>query len=246
MRSGDHERIAEAVASTNPQYFAPSILSRLKEGSTWPDRVQTRRAHHTDRQRDIMHYILAARKYFLQDNFTESAFYLGIAFHYIADGTCPASTDPSHNSWEREIGRLPLPRRLFSASFSTPNQLFNHIEHELGVKRKTENSSFYTTLSICSGIPTLVWRAVENKNNLEEELINRAKSELPNKLSYNLSIIIIFVALALNVFLVPILDLFQILLSLIATGVVSSIPFRRFYKRRQAVIWVLDWYGLHY
>jgi len=249
MRREDHIRIAEAVASASLHNFPPTVLAKLKEGSIWPDSIHIRKAHHKNRQDDIMKYLLAARKYFLQNNLSQSAFCLGVAFHYIADGTCPGSEDSAHDSWEREISRLPLPKKVFSVSFPTPNHLFNHIEYELGIKRRTETSSFYTTLNLCSGIPELVWKASKDKNKLEEELIIRAKSELPDKLSYNLSIFIIFIALSLNIFLVSILDIldgFQIFLSLIATGIVSSIPFRRLYKRKQAVIWILDWYGIHY
>jgi len=246
MRKKDHERIAEAVASASLYNFPTSISARLKEGSTWPDRIHTRRAHHKDREDDIMNYILAARKYFLQNNLSDSAFCLGVAFHYIADGTCPGSRDSAHNSWEREISRLPLPKKLFTFSFETPNHLFSDIRYQLGRKRRTESSSFYTTLRLCSSIPELVWRSVEDKNSLEEELIVRAKSELPKKLSYNLSILFIFVALGLNVLLAFIFNVFQILLAMPITYWLSSIPFRRLSKRKQAVIWVLDWYGLRY
>jgi hypothetical protein len=246
MRKVDHERIAEAVASANPHNFPTSILIRLKEGSTWPDRIHTRRAHHKNREDDIMNYILAARKYFLQDDLSESAFCLGVAFHYIADGTCPGSEDPEHNSWEREISRLPLPKRLFPFSPKTPNDLFSTIKYELNIKRRTENSSFYATLRLCSSIPELVWKSVEDKNSSDEELIVHAKSELPDKSSYNLSILMIFVALGLNILLAFIFNIFQILLAIPITYGLSSIPFQRLNKRKQAVIWVLDWYGLRY
>jgi hypothetical protein len=91
MRQTDHERIAEAVASIQPSHFSESVLQNLKRGSTYPDFMHKRRAHHHSRESDIKTHVLRARYWFLHNEFSRSAFDLGIAFHYIADATCPGS-----------------------------------------------------------------------------------------------------------------------------------------------------------
>jgi hypothetical protein len=247
MWKKDHERIAEVVASNNHQYFKPDTLRELKQGSIYPDSINRRIAHHQNREKDIMFNILTARKLFLQNKQTESAFHMGIAFHFIADGTCPGAKNPKHNAWEREISQLLIPRYLLPKIGTTPNNLFHEINEELEEPKRTAKSSFETTIRLCSEVPSVVWKSTDDITVQDKKLINEARKQLPDKLSYYASLVLVFVALGLGAMkFASSLDTFQMLLVLTLIYFVSSIPFKQLNKKKHAVFWIIEWYGMRY
>ncbi len=76
---------------------------RLKEGVLGPDKWGDY-PHHYGKELQIKDNLLLSRKYFLQDDFLNAYYYLGVALHYIQDSyTSMASFYHKHHSWEESI-----------------------------------------------------------------------------------------------------------------------------------------------
>ena len=156
-----------------------------------PDIRATRRAHHHGREEDVKWLVEEAREQYLLGELTASACTLGIAFHYIADGTCPGtSAKPGldrhrrerghllrlHNRWESEVHSLPVPR-VYLARMDTPNGiLVMPVEH----KASNPSSSLRKSLERCLAVLELVWRPPSGIRPEEEALIEKARREMPS------------------------------------------------------------------
>jgi len=156
-----------------------------------PDTYATRKAHHRGREEDVRLLVEEARKQYLLGELTTSAYTLGMAFHFIADGTCPGtSTKPGlhryqreqgylrrlHNRWESEVHSLPVPR-VHLLRMGTPNEvLLMPVEYEA----RDPSSSLRKSLERCLAVLELVWRPPSGTNAEEEALIEKAKADMPS------------------------------------------------------------------
>lgn len=241
MRGVDHKRIAYAIASVVSRYSTDAVMVNLERGSLYPDRYHKRRAHHRGRIEDIKNYILLARQYFIENNIERSAFIFGIASHYIADATCPGSENHSeHYSWERQISEVRLPNRIVPETFRTPNDILNIVN---GLKRKASpQSSFRTSLYMCSGILDLTWRQPSEKTNIEEKLIEMIRQKMPSdKYIHQRWFLAIISCIGITILtsLIGILT-FGIITNLIILGITYS----DIQSKKSPYIWILKWYGL--
>ncbi len=246
MRAVDHERIAGAVATIVPRYFTEPVLSKLKRGSRHPDvdRFEKRRAHHHGRQLDIRANILVARRYYLQHDLSESAFHLGVAFHYVADATCPGTKDRrEHSDWERDISSAQMPRvRLIK--IQTP-ALLNNILLTLG-KKGTPYSSLYTSIEVCTALLELTWRSVSEKLPEEEKLIQETKELMPRGVDKALHHILEFGAVVCFLGAVPVAIILKSLIPLTLEVVAFGLwlAYDRVTQTEQTHRWLLNWYGI--
>jgi len=107
MHQDTHEALARFVAREVP-VLAP-VCEYLVFSSTAPDtQPGFPRVHHTGGQweRTVVDCVLEARRGFLNDDVESTTWYLGIAFHWIADDFCPSAShthgDPeAHAQFER-------------------------------------------------------------------------------------------------------------------------------------------------
>jgi hypothetical protein len=79
------------------------VAQSFKNGILAPDKWKDY-PHHYGKSEEIETYLIKSREYFLQDDFPNAFFNLGVALHYIQDSyTSYASFYPKHNSWEESI-----------------------------------------------------------------------------------------------------------------------------------------------
>ncbi|MCD6318020.1 hypothetical protein J7M02_03015 [Candidatus Aerophobetes bacterium] len=115
MLKRTHIKIAEEVAYRSRYKLTRGMHQALIKGSVEPDKQKNdKKAHHHGREKEIALLILSARKAFLQGikgagnkkKLEESAYLLGRAFHFIADGcTTSSKVGIDHHEWEEEVAR---------------------------------------------------------------------------------------------------------------------------------------------
>lgn len=244
MRLKDHIRIAEAVClSIYPEYVSYTAFERLKEGSIYPDKFESRKAHHHSRQNDIKAHIREARAHYLKGSFPDAAFHLGIAFHYIADATCPGSADrKKHQEWEGRISEYQTPE-VIPNKIETPAQIERIITF-LGAS--TPYNSLVRSISVCASILELTLRPLSEKSIKDNSLIEEAKKLMPSKLLmfvvYSAAICIVGLSIWLLYF---ILEFFAPpVLMLVFIAFVLGMAHSYIDEKRKRVLWILKWYGL--
>lgn len=120
MLKRTHIKIAEEVISRLRYKLTPEMRQALIRGSIEPDEQKDdKKAHHHGREEEIALLILSAREAFLQGikgagdkkKLEESAYLLGRAFHFIADG-CTTSKDVGieHHEWEEKVDQSCIER----------------------------------------------------------------------------------------------------------------------------------------
>jgi len=98
-----HIRISFEVLRRLEISLTPEASRRFKEGIVAPDKWKDF-PHHHGKSEQIKQYLMTSRGYFLQDDFPNAFFHLGVALHYIQDShTSFASFYPKHQSWEESI-----------------------------------------------------------------------------------------------------------------------------------------------
>lgn len=79
------------------------VAHNFKTGIIHPDQMKNN-PHHYGKSEDIKEHLMRSRGYFLQDDYPNAFFNLGVALHYIQDSyTSMASFYPGHNGWEVSI-----------------------------------------------------------------------------------------------------------------------------------------------
>lgn len=98
-----HIRITRTVLERLQIQLTSEDFSRLKEGLLSPDKWQNY-PHHYGKDDDIIMFLNLARANFLEDDFSNAYFNLGVALHYIQDSyTTYPSYLPKHEVWEEWI-----------------------------------------------------------------------------------------------------------------------------------------------
>jgi hypothetical protein len=95
-----HIRISNEVLRRLNVNLSSDVYSRFKEGVLAPDQWQDF-PHHHGKSGAIERNLLSARQYFLQNNYQDAFYHLGIALHYIQDAyTSVISYDsPNNQKW---------------------------------------------------------------------------------------------------------------------------------------------------
>jgi len=98
-----HLRISFEVLRRLEISLSPEVSQRFKDGIIAPDKWKDF-PHHHGKSEQIKRYLIKSRGYFLQNDFPNAFFNLGVALHYIQDShTSFASFYPKHQSWEESI-----------------------------------------------------------------------------------------------------------------------------------------------
>jgi len=98
-----HLRISFEVLRRLETSLTPEVSQRFKDGIIAPGKWKDF-PHHHGKSEQIKQYLMKSRGYFLQDDFPNAFFNLGVALHYIQDShTSFASFYPKHQSWEESI-----------------------------------------------------------------------------------------------------------------------------------------------
>jgi|GEM_PF-1600615 len=98
-----HLRISFEVLRRLETSLTPEVSQRFKDGIIAPDKWKDY-PHHHGKSKQIKQDLMKSRGYFLQDDFPNAFFHLGVALHYIQDShTSFASFYPKHQSWEEDI-----------------------------------------------------------------------------------------------------------------------------------------------
>jgi len=98
-----HLRISFEVLRIIDVSLSNEVAQSFKNGVLTPDQWKDY-PHHYGKSRKIKEYLMKSRGYFLQDDFPNAFFHLGVALHYIQDSyTSMASFYPKHQSWEEDI-----------------------------------------------------------------------------------------------------------------------------------------------
>jgi len=204
VRERDHIRIGNAVINAYGAMIAPvssDVLQGFRDGSILPDNEKPYRtaAHHHSRELDIVWLITRGRQEFLNNNLGLSAKYLGAAFHFIADGTCPSTKDGAtvHRVWEQKVSKIRLPDMPAGGTkfeIRTPSQL-----SKLTFSKTSANpeASITNSINMCYAILELAWRPLDRLTAEEQLSISKAKAVMPSKSSKFISNIIGVLCLAL-------------------------------------------------
>lgn len=226
MKKNDHIRITETVTtyySAEVAPITPQVLEELRKSSILPDmdRALSRQAHHHSREAGIVRLIFRARDAFLNGDDKSSAEYLGLAFHFISDGTCPRSTEhpgysehPSrrvsyrkrvhrakqiHNEWEYKVSTVPTPqlrKKSDRINISTPKQLDGILFSKTSINPR---ASIVDSIEMCFAVLELTWRPLNKITQEEKALIEETKNQSPSQL-----FIIGFALLEVTLFAVPV------------------------------------------
>jgi len=79
------------------------VAHNFKTGIIHPDQMKNNPDHY-GKSEDIKEHLMRSRGYFLQDDYPNAFFNVGVALHYIQDSyTSMASFYPGHNGWEVSI-----------------------------------------------------------------------------------------------------------------------------------------------
>lgn len=98
-----HLRISFEVLRRLDTSLTPQVSQRFKDGILAPDKWKDY-PHHHGKTEQIKQHLMKSRRYFLQDDYPNAFFHLGVALHYIQDShTSFASFYPKHQSWEESI-----------------------------------------------------------------------------------------------------------------------------------------------
>lgn len=107
-----HLRISFEVLRILGVSLSDEVAQSFKNGILVPDQWKDYPHHHGKSGR-TKEYLLKSRGYFLQDDFPNAFFHLGVALHYIQDShTSMASFYPKHQSWEEDIEYAPFTNSL--------------------------------------------------------------------------------------------------------------------------------------
>lgn len=162
------------------------VVNRLESGSVEPDIGRARkRRHHSGTEDEIIFHIFKARHSYLSNNLESSAFDLGIAFHYIADGLCPSADDSRrHAAWERAISSIKSPYVLLVFSIIvSPEELLNKsFCHDA----RSPEHSLESSIDLCYSVLELTWRPKDDMLPIEHELIDKTKLLKPDMRAYEL------------------------------------------------------------
>jgi len=103
MQWKTHLRISFEVLRRLGISLTSEVSQRFRDGIVAPDQWRDY-PHHHGKSEQIKQYLTNSRGYFLQDDFPNAFYNLGIALHYIQDShTSFASFYPRHQSWEESI-----------------------------------------------------------------------------------------------------------------------------------------------
>ena len=103
MRKNTHIRLANQIASKTGISIYSEEAKYLRGGSIAPDDWKNY-PHHYGKNGSIQRLITESRKCWLRGQKTKCCFWLGVAFHYLADKwTLLRGNDKEHASWERSI-----------------------------------------------------------------------------------------------------------------------------------------------
>jgi len=98
-----HLRISFEVLRRLEISLTHKVSEKFKDGIVAPDKWKDF-PHHHGKSQQIRQHLMKSRGYFLQDDFPNAFFHLGVALHYIQDShTSFASFYPKHQSWEESI-----------------------------------------------------------------------------------------------------------------------------------------------
>ncbi len=98
-----HLRISFEVLKRLDIELSPQVEKKFRDGIVAPDQWKDY-PHHHGKSEKIKKYLLKSRKCFLQNDYPNTFFNLGVALHYIQDShTSFASFYPKHHSWEESI-----------------------------------------------------------------------------------------------------------------------------------------------
>src|SRR3990170_1940601 len=116
-----HIRLANEVLYKLGLPISSPEADGLREGSVVPDKWKDY-PHHHGKDGKIRKYIMAARRYFLDEDLPNAYFHLGVALHYIQDSyTSFSSRFEKHNDWEQQIEQARFAddlERLVTRAFS--------------------------------------------------------------------------------------------------------------------------------
>ena len=128
-----HIRLANEVLYKLGLPISSPEADGLREGSVVPDKWKDY-PHHHGKDGKIRKYIMAARRYFLDEDLPNAYFHLGVALHYIQDSyTSFSSRFEKHNDWEQQIEQARFAddlERLVTRAFShreNRKQEYTHI-----------------------------------------------------------------------------------------------------------------------
>jgi hypothetical protein len=98
-----HIRISFEVLRRLGISLSDEVYQSFKSGILAPDQWKDY-PHHYGKSENIKEHLMKSRGYFLQDDFPNTFFHLGVALHYIQDSyTSMASFYLKHHSWEEDI-----------------------------------------------------------------------------------------------------------------------------------------------
>lgn len=98
-----HLRISLEVLKRLGISLSSELFQTFKTGILTPDQLKDW-PHHYGQSKNIKEHLVRSRGFFLQDDYPNAFFNLGVALHYIQDSyTSMASFYPKHQSWEEDI-----------------------------------------------------------------------------------------------------------------------------------------------
>jgi len=244
MRRVDHLRITEAVVahySANVASIDDAIVERLKNACVEPDQWMSRRPHHRGREVDIARFAERARKHFLCGEIRMSAELLGVAFHFICDGTCPDSSDRGyHNRWERDVSSVQV-GRLFPRTLMAADVLCRSLAHEA----RSPRASVSLAARLCAEVLEVVWRPLDRRLQDEEALIDKARARMPGVHARVFAIALVALSVALPMALAISLASGWYLLGVPVLLGTTSIYWKPVSDRYEESRPIMDWYKPH-
>lgn len=103
MQWNTHRRISFEVLRRLEISLAPEVSQRFQDGIVAPDQWKDY-PHHYGKSEKIRQCLMNSREYFLQGDFLNAFYNLGVSLHYIQDShTSFASFYRKHQSWEESI-----------------------------------------------------------------------------------------------------------------------------------------------
>jgi hypothetical protein len=215
MYEDSHYAIAEQIIMdlVKPKFpRIPKYKKALRDGSVYPNTLESDISHHNFRDKDIKELIEQARKHKLENNTEKAIFTLGIALHYIQDRwTSLYKSHEKHDMYEKLITQSTILPRSADLSIYYPvlSENFLHVETlvfeefedfsfdydltqaekviEKALQRKPSESSAFLDLNLAYRISYIVARIVLQpiKNPTLEEMIKKLHAKYQMEISDN-------------------------------------------------------------
>ncbi|MEM1577953.1 MAG: zinc dependent phospholipase C family protein [Candidatus Pacearchaeota archaeon] len=179
MNTLGHKKVGYFIINSFQIFLNDKEKQALLKGCIMPDKWKKKRLkyphHRKKRIRDIMEWIIEARKDFLKGNLKESAYKLGIALHFVGDYGIASPRGnyrklKEHQVYERKMQKIE-DRIIPLFTLNTPLEIPAIIENFLtGPLRAAERMRRIYQVSFA--ISEIVWRNPNLLSPREKDLLN--------------------------------------------------------------------------